>query len=402
MKFLYEAQSLILSYREAGGEIPADLVIMTNMLTFVVLWKIKKFKESSEYLETAAKKLNSVIRGELPSKLSKLSTQNLYGIIVMGLAGLTFKLEEDRNKAIGLLEECLEQLGGEDIAARPLLMDLITEIRDQKDSPSATHTENTLDFTPTAREMQNSQSHFPDIPSDFLEVPQSVKEDWLISDEYETIFFLACFVPFITTNTPLIRTSELEYYQQKGQENTPTESNASLIPNTKKFIEPNYYRQTTNLKPVNIQPNKAIRVRTSRNSPRAGHTLNNATKGLNRSWWESKSFLEKVFNEEKTNTLRFRSAPREGIKKLPNFAKPKGDNQGMIFSPSLDPRPPRRPKNLQNRQIMVEFSPGRRMSKEGFPVELIPIQPLTKLKKPQISNKYRMAFDFLEGEEINY
>ena len=51
--------------------------------------------------------MNSIIKGVRPSKFSTVSIQNLYGLIIMGLAGLTYVMENDWKKALSTCEEGL-------------------------------------------------------------------------------------------------------------------------------------------------------------------------------------------------------------------------------------------------------------------------------------------------------
>lgn len=89
------------------------------MLAFLILWRMKKFKEASSHLEYAASVVNSLIKDTV--NFSQPSVRNLYGLVIMGLAGLTVCLEKDWKKAISVCEDGLSQLSSEQILVKGLI-----------------------------------------------------------------------------------------------------------------------------------------------------------------------------------------------------------------------------------------------------------------------------------------
>lgn len=165
----------MVSIKESDEYLSADVEICVHMITFVTLWKLKKFSDSGEYLETAAGILNKIIQGFAESKMSKNSSQNLYCLIVMSLAGLKVTVENDVKAAIDTCEDCKVQLE-ENTLCFKLLSDFVSRIS-----------------------MKN--------------LPQ---EDWLITDIYQKVLFVTTFMPLISPSTPLVKVSELEEEKDRG------------------------------------------------------------------------------------------------------------------------------------------------------------------------------------------
>lgn len=168
----------MLSIKENQEFLSIDTEICMHMITFVTLWKLKKHVESTEYLESAAERLNRVIQGLEESKMSKKSSQNLYGIIVMSLAGLKISLENNLKNAVVMCEDCKGQLE-DDSLSKKLIEDFVVKVSDGKER----------------------------------------KEEWLVNELYQKILFVSTFMPLISQNTPLVRLSELESAKNKLMQN---------------------------------------------------------------------------------------------------------------------------------------------------------------------------------------
>lgn len=124
LKLLFQAQNCMIKIKESGASLVSDVSISVNMLTFVALWKIKRFKEATAYLETAGQSLNAVIRKEKITKMSSLSTQNVYGLILMGLAALKAVSEGNVTQAIQLCIDGVDQFD-DSVVVRGLLDKLL-------------------------------------------------------------------------------------------------------------------------------------------------------------------------------------------------------------------------------------------------------------------------------------
>ena len=89
---------------------------MIQLLTFVALWKVKKFKESKSYIENCAKIINEIIFQQQTSRISKLAKLNLYGLIGMSLAGTTAYITANSKEATDICDDILSQLKGYELA----------------------------------------------------------------------------------------------------------------------------------------------------------------------------------------------------------------------------------------------------------------------------------------------
>ena len=147
------------------------------MITFVTLWKLRKFVEAKEYLEAAAGILNKVIKGVVESKMSKNSYQNLYCLVVLSLAGLKIVIKNEVKEGQKMCEDCKNQL-----ESNPLCIKLVNDF--------------------IARVSSKSFG----------------KEDFLITEIYSKVLFVTTFIPLISPNTPLIKLSELESENDKSEE----------------------------------------------------------------------------------------------------------------------------------------------------------------------------------------
>lgn len=211
MKLLLQAESFLISLTESNLVPQVDIELSVNMLTFATLWKVKKFKEASIYLERSAKLINEVITAKRASKISKASSNNLYGIIVMGLAALKCIVEEDTKNAIKMCKDAAKQLDANDNLCKPLILDLANFINEHKESafkfPNISHVE----FKPGSFHMFQSQETHNQLPSLRL---KNIG-DWLITEKYEKILFITTFVPLISSLTPWIDPTELEKAQSR-------------------------------------------------------------------------------------------------------------------------------------------------------------------------------------------
>ncbi|CAG9324389.1 unnamed protein product [Blepharisma stoltei] len=444
LKFLYEAQSLMVTIKEAGGISNCDIFIASNLLTFVALWKIRRYKEASGYLEKSAQMINSVIKGEKPSKLSKLCTQNLFGIVIMSHAGLSVKLEGSYDKAIGMLKDGLRNFSGEDVTVRALITDLIKELQKNRASTQSFLSEHSFDFKPEAIDFDKNSYIFPEINSDIFGKPVKKDKDWLVSKEFEHILFIATFLPFISPKTPLIRTSELEFEQSKTKIYVDTEDsdkntdNNEDIPVSLTNIPRPYAQLMNNIVSKRKIPQPEVRFSSKISSGRGIKSTprtRESERGVMRSWWDDSKFISKIKQATKehsktrldTSKPRYQSEPRNAAKS--GIPRPSTKNHGlpfldtsiqdptqrmMYFSPNVNfQRPSLKSRNLgtareakdQGKHIMIEFSPGRYREGESIPVELVPVPPKPKHEKkisikPTLEQeKYASALDYMEDRE---
>ncbi|CAG9332707.1 unnamed protein product [Blepharisma stoltei] len=389
LKLLFQAQNSIIKLKETGGILLPDVGISVNMLTFVALWKIKRFKEATGYLESAGQILNSIIRKERVSKMSTLSTQNLYGLILMGLAGLKAAAENNITQAIQLCIDGVEQLE-ETVVVRSLLEKLLKFL-------SKSH-EIDLNVRQTA----------------FNFTAMSLKEnaeDWLITKEFEKILFLTTFLPLIAPNTPMIRESELTEEKQGETEESADLSSQEQLDEVPSNEEQKPYLQliknAINKKNFNFDVN-AI----SRSSRRNVQSTPKRRLSSPKHWWESKKILKNMLSDTSNAQIeiqkiaaapRYRSEPRtrdpKFMPKPPSSITSMRSNRLMPMATNLNsPNLSQYKSNIMNPKdhrelIMLEFNPTLDASGKHVPVELVPMTNYSKMSSKDARFRSTSLFD---------
>jgi hypothetical protein len=298
------------------------------MITFVTLWKVKKMQEAGEYLETAANLLNKVIAGVVESRMSKNSMQNLYCLVVMSLAGLKVKCENDLEGAIKACQECKLQLDNNALCEKML----------------------------TAFEMK-------------LEGVENSENDFLIDELYQKVLFVTAFMPLISHNTPLIAVAELEQEKEK-------------VLNFAEDLSSNNSHQGIVSKE---------RINSSRGSRREFKSTPRPRR-MTKPWWESNKMLDFSVNSNKSRESRlgkgFKSEPRQ-YKKPPIYPDTHYKFSPAILAAKVA-RPisresfvtdyshrekESRGKVVQNDRdlIMFEFNPSLEQANGEYQVQLVPL-----------------------------
>jgi tetratricopeptide (TPR) repeat protein len=155
LKFLYKIYTLIQEIKESRLPIHKNIKTLTNLSTFIVLWKLERYNESENYLSSIKNLDLATIRGK-----------NLFALVSISKAGIVCKKSKDYLSAIQICEKALSQTQYQEIS-----WDLI------KTTISVIYTQ-----------MNNNS-----------------KEDWLITNKYLTVFFITCFTPLISPGTPVLR-----------------------------------------------------------------------------------------------------------------------------------------------------------------------------------------------------
>ena len=158
-----------MSIKESEEQLCADIEISVHMITFVALWKMKKYSDGVSHVEAAARILNHIIQGFTESKMSRSSSQNLYCLIVMSLSALKIFVNKDVKTAKELCDDCKNQLGSNSLCHK-LLAEFLERVSGKR----------------------------------------IYEEEVLITEIYQKVLFVTTFMPLIAPNTPLIKLSELE------------------------------------------------------------------------------------------------------------------------------------------------------------------------------------------------
>lgn len=177
LKFLYDAESLILEIREMSAEIDhnlEDLTLAHASLTFAILCKIGRVSSAHKYLDIAVNQYNEIARKTRSSRLNKTGIANLYCLLIPAVRILHSHREKKMILAAEVAREVLLKVNEVDVAGALLLEKYV----------------NTAD---EGLEMINSE-------------------------EYRNILFVTSFFPFITNTTPVIDFEELMFEQEQSRD----------------------------------------------------------------------------------------------------------------------------------------------------------------------------------------
>jgi hypothetical protein len=167
LKVLYDSQQIIESILSSKHSLCPDFNLTGNLLIFMNLWKVKKLKESKEYLEISKKVLSQINKLAIKSKLSTLSRANLNGLLSLSTAGFYY-WEHNRKKAIELAEGTLDSLLGDEVMVRPLIYSFLRKVRNN----------------------------------------ETVEPGSLMNKDFDGIILVSCFIPFVSVGTPSIKIVE--------------------------------------------------------------------------------------------------------------------------------------------------------------------------------------------------
>lgn len=201
LKFVYKAQAILLSAQNNAVRIPSDVGLATNLVTFLLLWKVKKYHEAYGYAQICSNRVKNQGQG-LRSAAAYRTYLNLTGIIVMAVSGCYLKVEKDTEKAIRTLENVLMELRDWDLPVVRLMMEMLGEVQRLGDE-SDTSFEGAGEGSGRLR----TDMRLPE--------PVISTQDFLATSEYLSLVFITVFLPFISTfyagpTTPLIRRMDLE------------------------------------------------------------------------------------------------------------------------------------------------------------------------------------------------
>ena len=363
LKFLYEAHGLAQNIKESGGVANYDMMLATHILTFVALWKLKRYGQAGTYVELAGETLNSIATGKRTSKLTEINTQNLFGIFAICMAGLAVKTENSIKKAIVILEDALTQVHGEQTTVKALIKEQLRELYKRKNTnASMMNTSN----SEVSIESHNNEEFLPKIPSEVLNSQLKPNYDWLITREFENIFFITCYVPYIAASTPMIRVSELEDLKIKYRPQEYIESSYPIeeLPQETEEME---------LPKVKIYQKFKKSIESKHSSERKQSSIERGGQ-RNNAWWEKRA------------ESRFPSEPRGSAysnrQALPRINTP---YRGEVLANNVNR--PKRTKEIRSNHIMMEFNP---VHAENIPVELVPVPP--SRSRPKFS-AFHNAFD---------
>ena len=350
-QFALEAQSFLLSLESINSPIHEDFKVGTDLVTFMALWLSSKPKQSSTYLDSAARSVNTIIKGT-PTKFNKNDIQNLYGLIVSSLAALSVKMGGESSKAIELCEKCLKEF-----ESSPQITKLISSIMSSIPTCINDLEDNQLQFSPEVKDFTDKSYKFPEISDELLNNPLTVEEDWLVSKLFQSLLLESAFYPIVSPSTPALKKEELEFEQAKTKLLDMIEDNNSLK------IEEKRHSSSVPRKMHSRHSPKRIAASVLKARPPSKH------------WWQNNQFMDKVFiNSRNQSVFRSKKKTRE-TQNLPPVEPQLREIYAGKVSPRrsmLRKREVKRTK-AKNDHLMIEFEPNSPGEHEK--VTLVPINP---------------------------
>lgn len=182
LKFLYNMHILIDEIKNSGLSVHLHLRNLTNILTFMVLWKLNRIAESEKYINSVLEAGMNTIRG-----------RNLYCIVSICKAGIVAKRDRNYMLAVTICNEALKRVEKEEISG-----DLI------EDMMKALYYESRVGIE--SKQYKDGYGRNMISPGKDMEFKGKSSEDWLVSQSFITIFYVTCFIPLMTPGSPVIVT----------------------------------------------------------------------------------------------------------------------------------------------------------------------------------------------------
>ena len=185
LKVLYDSQQIIESTISSKQYLCPDFNLTGNLLIFMNLLKVKKLKESKEYLEISKNVLAQINKLSIKSKLSSLSRANLNGLLYLSTAALLY-FEHSRKKAIELCEQALDSLMGDEIMVRPLIYGFLRKVKNN----------------------------------------ESFEVSWFMNKDFDAIVLVSCFIPYVSVGTPSLKIVEKVEVRVRSTSRTSSEQSS--------------------------------------------------------------------------------------------------------------------------------------------------------------------------------
>lgn len=350
LKFLYNAHELMQSIKESGGVAKHDLEAASNILTFVTLWKLRRYSQAGIYLELAGENLSLIAGGRRSLGFSDDNAQSLFGLLAVCMAGMTVGKEGSLKKAIMILEDCIGQLEDQQ-AVKTLIKNQIKELYLMKNANITGLASPTIDLSLES----SNEDLLPKIPSAVLNSELKPSYDWLITKDFERIFFITCYMPFIAPNTPLIQISDLESRKGKILQNDN--------PEPLQTSKTQYQDYENDIDTPNILPKLSLPISLKRSNQSKNTTAFRKPNTIDKLSLKASTYYEKP------SDYRYPSEPRGSsywkTQILPHISTP--HHAGKVLS---YPNSGKKVRDNSKHHIMIEFNPT---AGESIPVELIPV-----------------------------
>jgi hypothetical protein len=193
LKFLFDAQSLLFSASKSGSVTPPDLSLLANLVTFLALWRIKRYKEASTYM-SMCRTANVEAMSAHKSKAYSAERLTLNALVVLCTAAMELKAKGNVALAERLVGDLLCELNDQEIAVVQLTKDFLkklhlslsvaSSIAASKESVRASNGLVAPTFTLSKVELADN--------------PKVKSSTELLDDEFERLLFVAGFSHFIS------------------------------------------------------------------------------------------------------------------------------------------------------------------------------------------------------------
>lgn len=323
LKQLFVSHNIIQKIKDSGGIPNNDMVLPCHLVTFIVLWKMKRWDKAVEYIFLALKALESIKSSEKQSRIEGNNLECAECVANICLSGVYLCIEKNLKKAIEYLENFIHQLSPENIMGHTVVRSFLKHLYNKKLKEQAFQVEIELEAVPNYRNMNHINTQ---IGKTITDCPWDV----IFSKRFIKVLFLSCYVPHISSSTPLIRASELESYKEMQDQMIDKE----LLYVTKISESPyNRYSPKSDFI-VNFTPhmakyasNQANREYILSKNPSLHHENGNGSRKV------SPKFIKKLhidYRSSVVNNTRYRSEPRNSKKSY--FTKRKHSLIGILKS----------------------------------------------------------------------
>jgi len=112
--------------------VPDDMQLCTNLYTFMILWRIRKYKEAKNYIMICYESIRNimsseVVRGE-NNTTAAICKYSLYAIIMISMASVNIKLTGNIHGGIESIKKVLHRLQAMDLTVLDVIEKLITKL----------------------------------------------------------------------------------------------------------------------------------------------------------------------------------------------------------------------------------------------------------------------------------
>jgi len=198
LRYLKAAQALLRSSKASP-----EVTFQTHFLSFLTLWKVKKYRKAWECGQLCAKGI-----GEL--MLSDRAKLTIAGLMAMANAACGVALGGNLEAAKAVLCTTLNKLQPFDLHVKRSMESLYWRL----DGYCAVAVDSDSDFEIPA-EVPAPELLLPGLPEAYLEGQNSIESDLLVDPTFENLFFISTILSAIRSlytdpSTPLISTQDLE------------------------------------------------------------------------------------------------------------------------------------------------------------------------------------------------